>query len=226
MFILATKLAARSAGIYCFRPQAYSPCRAMGTALFRQKKLTTYRKYKTAYSNVTRDEAERRLGFPFEKFERQAIPVSRMLAEATPAIDGLRKDEIKETKENVYHNIIEFLEGEGYPTESTEDFNEANVNDLVLFIILPILMAFTRMMGRDLRLRREKEIISVDSETGGYQEFVVVDMIGVGNRKFVFVLEAKKSSVGEAMRQCLLAMKDIGENNGGGVVYGFVTTGE
>lgn len=45
-----------------------------------------------------------------------------------------------------------------------------------------------------------KEIISVDLETGD-QEFVVVDMIGVRNRKFVFVLEAK-SAVGEAMRQC------------------------
>lgn len=28
------------------------------------------------------------------------------------------------------------------------------------------------------------------------------------------------------MRQCLLAMKDVRDNNGGGVVYGFVTTGE
>ena len=39
----------------------------------------------------------------------------------------------------------------------------------------------------------------------------------MGNRKFVFALGAK-SAVGEAMRQCLLAIKDIGENNGGGAV--------
>lgn len=211
MFRLATKLVLKSAGRY--RPQIRYASKTTDTVL-------------TAYSRVTVDEAEKRLGFLFDRFEKQAIPVSRMLAEATPAISGLEETQIKETKENVYNRIIEFVEGEGYPTEYNEDFKEANVNDLVLQIILPILTAFRRQTGRELRLRREKEIISVDSETGGYQEFVVVDMIGVGNRKFVFVLEAKKSSVGEAMRQCLLAMKDIGENNGGGVVYGFVTTGE
>ncbi|RPB00452.1 hypothetical protein L873DRAFT_1680721 [Choiromyces venosus 120613-1] len=54
----------------------------------------------------------------------------------------------------------------------------------------------------------------------------MVDMVGVGNRKFVFLVEAKKSSLGEAKRRCLLAMKDMGDSNGGDIVYGFVTTGE
>ncbi|RPA92374.1 hypothetical protein L873DRAFT_1750523 [Choiromyces venosus 120613-1] len=93
-------------------------------------------------------------------------------------------------------------------------------------MLIPILTAFRRKTGRDLVLRREKEIIGMDSETGGYQEFVLVDTIGMGNQKFVFVVEAKKSSLGEAKRQCLLAMKDMGDHNGGGVVYGFITTGE
>jgi len=32
--------------------------------------------------------------------------------------------------------------------------------------------------------------------------------------------------IGEVMKQCLLAIKDMGNKNGGGAVYGFVTTGE
>ncbi|RPA94612.1 hypothetical protein L873DRAFT_1700889 [Choiromyces venosus 120613-1] len=53
-----------------------------------------------------------------------------------------------------------------------------------------------------------------------------MDFIGVGDRKFVFVVEPKKSSVGHAKRQCLLALKGMGDNNDGGILYGFVTSGE
>lgn len=81
-------------------------------------------------------------------------------------------------------------------------------------------------MGRKLRLHREKTITAVDGKMGGFQEFVTIDMIGVGDQKYVFVVEAKKSSVGEAKIQCLLPMKDMQSNNGGGVVFGFVTSGQ
>lgn len=53
-----------------------------------------------------------------------------------------------------------------------------------------------------------------------------MDMIEVTGQSFIFVIEAKRSSLGEAMKQCLLAMKDIQDNNGGGDVYGFITTGD
>ncbi|RPA93365.1 hypothetical protein L873DRAFT_1748747 [Choiromyces venosus 120613-1] len=224
MFRLASKLAFKSVGIYRHRLQVHYARRAINTTL--QKKRTTNAKYKTAYSKVTMEEAEKRLGFMITEFEDDAIPVSLMLAEAKPEIEGLGKDEVQETKAKVYDHIVEFLEGEGYPTESDEDFKEANINDLVFAIIIPIIAAFRHKTGRKLRLRREKEITAVDSETGGYQESIMMDLIAVGSRKFVFLVEAKRSSLGEAKRQCLLAMKDMGDNNGGGVVYGFVTTGE
>ena len=41
---------------------------------------------------------------------------------------------------------------------------------------------------------------------------------------FVLIIEAKKTSVGQAMKQIFLAMKDANDNNKGSVVYGFVTT--
>ncbi|CUS06897.1 unnamed protein product [Tuber aestivum] len=224
MFRLATNLAFPPAGIYRHPPQVHYACRAISTTP--QKMRITNLKYQTAYSKVTMTEAQQRLGFTFRQFESHSMPVSQMLAHIKPEIDGLGKDQVQKTKEKVFDNIVEFIEGECYPTESNEDFKEANVNDLVLLIILPILTAFRRETGCDLCLQREKEIIAVDSETGGYQEFVVMDFIGLVDQKFVFVVEAMKSSVGQAKRQCLLAMKDMGDNNGGGVVHGFVTTGD
>lgn len=144
------------------------------------------------------------------------------------------------TKEKVYAGIVGHLDIEGYPTEVNPDFKEANINDLVYIMLHPILLDFRRKTGRCIRLQREKEIVSVDSETGGTEEFVVMDLISVTKDRFVLVIEAKKASLGKAIKQCLLAMKDMKDNNsygsgngdgggggdGGGEVYGFVTTGE
>jgi len=47
----------------------------------------------------------------------------------------------------------------------------------------------------------------------------MVDLVSVTEEKFVPIVEAKRSSLGEAMKQCLLAMKDMRKNNGGGTVW-------
>jgi len=142
--------------------------------------------------------------------------------------------------------ILEYLRFEGYPTQAISGFKESNVNDLVLYTMGPVgegilttshdakpqqtsvakLGSSIVERGRDIVLKREKEIIAVDGETGGYQEFVVMDIIGIKEEKFVIVVEAKASCIGLALKQCLLALKDMLVNNGGGLVYGFVTTGE
>ncbi|KAF8533390.1 hypothetical protein BDD12DRAFT_865649, partial [Trichophaea hybrida] len=43
---------------------------------------------------------------------------------------------------------------------------------------------------------------------------------------FILIVEAKRSSIGQAIKQCLLSMKDMRDNNDAGEVYGFVTTGK
>ncbi|KAI5800494.1 hypothetical protein FPQ18DRAFT_301119 [Pyronema domesticum] len=53
-----------------------------------------------------------------------------------------------------------------------------------------------------------------------------MDRISVGEEKFILIIETKKSSTGEALKQCLLSLKDARDNSGEGEVYGFVTTGE
>jgi hypothetical protein len=122
---------------------------------------------------------------------------------------------------------VDYLEVEGYPSESRSDFKEANISDLVYATIIPIISDFKRQTRCTLRFQREdKEIVSVDSETGDTEAFVLMDLISVAKDKFVFVVEAKRSSVGEAMKQLLLAMKDARDINNGGAVYGFTTTGD
>ena len=178
-----------------------------------------------SYSKVTREEAEERLGFSLEDFEETVIPVSQMLEEADAKNNGLGKDELVLIKHKVYERILEYLVSEGFPTESTADFKEANINDLVFTIITPVIAACRTRLGRKLRLRREKKIAALDGKYGGLEEFVTVDLIGVGKSKFVFVVEAKKTNLAEAKIQCLLPMLDMAAINSGGAVYGFVTSG-
>ena len=75
-----------------------------------------------------------------------------------------------------------------------EIFKESNVNDLVLLILNPILSDFRRSTGRNIRLRRGKEIVSTDGETGGEEEFVVMDLIKIKEKRFVLVVESKRSA--------------------------------
>jgi len=169
---------------------------------------------------MTGAQANQRLGVRIESLK--GIPVEEMLARAPYSREGL-----EETKEKVYDHILEYIQILGYPTEADPEFKESNVNHLVYASISPILRNFIRTTGRgSIHLRTEKEIISVDPETGGAEEFVLVDWISVTDEQFIFVVEGKGGSVGKAMRQCLLAMKDMRDNNAGGKVYGFVTTGE
>jgi len=129
------------------------------------------------------------------------------------------------SKVKVYEQILQYLAIEGYPTEANPDFREANVSDLVFSTIVPVLYSVQKM-GRGIRLTREKEITSVGNETGRVEESVVVGQIAVAEEKFVLVIEAKRTSIGQPIKKLLLAMKDAWDSNGGGLVYGFVTTGQ
>jgi len=102
-----------------------------------------------------------------------------------------------------------------------------NVNDLVLFILGPIILKYQSATGRKIRLHREMELVAPDTRTGGYEEFVIVDNISIKEHRFVLVIECKESALGHGIRQCLLALYDMFcLNRREGKLYGFVTTGE
>ncbi|KAI5837451.1 hypothetical protein DFP73DRAFT_619587 [Morchella snyderi] len=156
-------------------------------------------KWITSYSRpMTQADTEKRLGFRMRALK--AIPADRMLAN----LEGEGPDALLGTKERM-----------------DEDFKEASINHLVYSIARTILFDLRCKTGRkSLHLR------STDGDTGGTEEFVVVDLISVTEEKFAPTVEAKRSSLGQAMRQCLLSMKDMRDNNTRGQVNGFVTTGE
>ena len=184
--------------------------------------------YKTSYLMLSQREAEKRLGFNLRTFDRHAISVTQMLAIANQEakVQGLTGEEVEEAKETVYGRIVEYLEGEGYPSEMNEGYKEVNVNDLVFAVLIPVISMFKKKTGRILYLKREKAILVKDGEMSRNQQFVMIDLAGLDHQNLVFVVEAKNESLGEAKKLCLVTMKDIGELNGGGLVYGFATTGE
>ena len=55
---------------------------------------------------------------------------------------------------------------------------------------------------------------------------MVVDEIAVSEEKCLLIIEAKRSSMLQATKQLVLAMKDARGGNQGGIIYGFVTTRE
>ena len=176
---------------------------------------------------MTQRQADGRLGIRIESLASGAIRASK-LSETLgyrPEEDGLDAN-ITETKEKVFNHITKYLDVAGYPTEAIPDFNKANINHLVYATIIPILGDFIRRTGcTDMKLRFEKEIVATDGATGGTGEFVLMDPVSVIEEKFIFIVEVKGYFLGQAMRQCLLSMKDMQDNNGGGEAYGFVTTG-
>lgn len=153
------------------------------------------------------------------------MTVGQMLMEAEDRTKGLDEDRVQLTKEKVFNNLTKFIEAIGYPRDNY-DHSEANVHDMAFAIIFPIFYTFRTETKRQLRLTREKEIISIDRYTGGYQEIVITDTVaGPKSDKYVLVVEAKKASLKSAKKQCLLALKDMGDRNRS-VVYGFVTVGD
>jgi len=182
-------------------------------------------KWETSYSAMSIRDAEKRLGVRIAAL--RATPIDTMLAKPKHSLGraDVNKETVDAVKAVVYDQILQYIDIEGYPTEADPDFKEANMSDLVFSTIGPVLRS-VRKMGRDIRLTREKEITSVENEIGGVEEFVVVDQIVVAEKKFVLIIEAKRTSIGQAIKQLLLSLKDARSSNGGGVVYGFVTTGQ
>ncbi|KAG0640715.1 pyridoxal phosphate-dependent transferase [Tuber brumale] len=177
-------------------------------------------KWAISYSKITIPEAEKRLGL---RLDLRGTPVKQML-EGKHVLLG--PDMILKLKREIYRALVHYIRAEGYPTEANVDFKEANINDVVAFTIVPIVSQFTCETERKLRLSREKEITSKDSSTSGMEEFVVMDFISYDEMKYVLVVEAKGAALGEAIKQCFLALKDMRDVNSGGTVYGFVTKGD
>ena len=152
------------------------------------------------------------------------VTVNEMLATGKHTLEKVHVDA---TKIVIYEWLSRLLQAEGFPDDQLVEFKEANICDFVAAFLIPVVSDLSPL--RDMRLYREKGVVATDWETGGNEDFVAMEKVEIGEReRFVFILEAKRDNVGEATKQCLLAMKDSWENNNheikGGYIYGFVTT--
>ncbi|KAF8435196.1 hypothetical protein BGX38DRAFT_1262709 [Terfezia claveryi] len=170
---------------------------------------------------------DKRLGIRFETLQHNLIPVQDMLDGQSKA---LGEDAIDEIKRRVYENIIDHIDAEGYPAEDIANCDIANINDLVYAMIVPIISNFSRKTcPKSLHLQREREIIALGSdaeaEAGRVEESIVMDLISIKEDRVVIVIEAERSALHQAMKQCLLSMFDMRGYNGSGKVFGFITRG-
>ncbi|KAF8446712.1 hypothetical protein BGX38DRAFT_1270876 [Terfezia claveryi] len=102
-----------------------------------------------SYSSISGEAAEERLGITLQELgRRHTIPVKAMLERSDSGIS--LEDIIKQVKEKVYDHIVDYIQFESYPTAGAVDFTEANVNDLVLYIMGPVLTAFKKETDRNI----------------------------------------------------------------------------
>lgn len=168
---------------------------------------------------MSQPEIEDKIGMTMRELASTAITVEEMLDQAEYNV----KEEHKDTKKEVYKGICRYLRVEGHHWIFG---TEAGISDLVYAIVSPVIDEFKSRTGGDaVRLQRERQLVSVNSQTGGHQEFVVLNRISVSETEYIVIVEAKTESLGAAMGQCLLALKDVRDGGYGGTVYGFVTTG-
>ncbi|KAF8423831.1 hypothetical protein EV426DRAFT_711069 [Tirmania nivea] len=95
-------------------------------------------KWNVSYSKMTIQESEKRLGVRLN--EAIAVPVDRIPVE---------EKVILSSKEEVYEQIVRYLDIEGYPTEASADFKEAKVSDLVSVLFTDIIRLQTKYRTED-----------------------------------------------------------------------------
>jgi hypothetical protein len=175
------------------------------------------RKYENSLSHISQEEAEKILGFKLKQFYYSQTLIERFITKTAP----------EELKKKVFERLIDCIESEGFPEATIAPMNESVVSDNVGTVLIAMVSYYKRTMHRnDLELSREKQIISKDERVGGNVEFIVTQEINVENNRYVLVVEAKRDSLGNGLKQLLLSLKCMWDvNNDQKMVYGFITTG-
>jgi len=174
-----------------------------------------------AYLKMSRIDIAKRIGMTMRRLASTAVTVEEMVP-----VGYILEDNYKSTKEEVYKQLVRYLRIEAHYWISG---TEVNISDLVYAIISPILNDFICKTGRDtVYLERERGVAFVECNSEGYEVVVVVDKIFVTKERYILVIEAQTEvSLSAAVGPCLLTLKDMHDDSGtGGIVYGFVTTGD
>ena len=109
------------------------------------------------------------------------------------------------------------------------DDNLNTANYLIYSILSPILTEFIERTGRkEVQLQCDKAICLVGSEEiAPKSDFVIVDLSDAKEERIILIVQKRRDSWAESMKQCLIAIRDAHvKNKCTGLVYGFVTNGE
>jgi hypothetical protein len=177
--------------------------------------------WRVSYSACSQHDAEKRIQHKFTALFNNAEQIDKLIDISKVM------HKTADTKDKVYSRITECIDVEDYPAGNIEPFKEENMTDLAGIILISTIADFREQESKfGIKLRREKAIIAKDRETGGLEEFVVIDIIDVDIDKYILIVEAKRSTIAESLKQCALALKDAYDNNSDGKsIYGFLTTG-
>ena len=187
-------------------------------------KKRTFR-WKESYSSIPQEYAEQRLNVRFSDLGNAAVKVNRLIDIVSIT------DKTTQIKHKIYDRMLELIETEDYPQGAINPFKEASISDIVGTVLICCIASFKREEKRsNIKLRRERAIVSPNGDTGGIEEYVIVDIISVANDKIVLVVEAKRDNMDKCLTQCLLAMRDAYDTNttnkiNTDAVYGFTTEG-
>jgi len=175
------------------------------------------RKYTTLLSNISQHKAESILGFDFDAFYYQQVPIQQFIKQTAP----------DELKEGIFKRLIDCIRSEGFPEATISPMNEAVVADFVAIILQTTISYYKRKSNHlDLKLSRKNEIVSKDKQVRGRIEFLVIQKIIFNQIRYKFVVETKCDSLGKGLPQLLFAVKSAYDANADKqVVYGFLTTG-
>lgn len=173
-----------------------------------------------SYSSYTEKDAELRLNKKFSEIFNNQSPIKEIIT-----FDDVDANKTLDIKNNIYADLCFCIDVEDFPGASVESSKEVNVNDIVFIILFKTLGMFKNQENQEnLKLRREKKIISVDKESGGFEEFVIIDLVNIRDEVPVLIIECKRNSIRECFKQCILALKDVFDINKK-PCYGILTTG-
>ncbi|KAJ3220931.1 hypothetical protein HK099_003890 [Clydaea vesicula] len=173
-----------------------------------------------SYSAYTQTDTENRIGKKFTDICNNARPITDLLNL------NITMDKSYNIKEDVYKGLCMCIDIEDYPMGNIEPFKESNITDFAFITLAHIIKYYKDIENiSSIKLRRENVITSKDGETGGKEEFIIIDCIEMKDR-YILIIEAKTTSLINCLKQCILALKDCYDNNNDGKqVFGLLTTG-
>ena len=98
----------------------------------------------------------------------------------------------------------------------------------MLLLVRSSMTSYAKLVEIQSNYTSGGQLVLVDCKTGEYEEFAVLDSYRTSatEEEHILIIKMTTTPLDAAMGQRLLALTEMSDRNKGGIVYGFVTTGE